>query len=243
MAWRPNEYFIAGELDNTVPGKVTGWMHFAGIPEKVTFDLKGDFHRDIRGARIRLTGDGHADDPEAAEYMQHFALHQTGDVGDMTAGLPPYDYTKGRPYVEWYGDSNGRVVLEPDPHQVELLTTPIPWCESDPISRADQARNMANFLAGLAAATRVPAVAVGGRTLISDPAFTHWVVVEDQIIGEAREVAPDQNGSCFAYVRLFQAPECAEHGRIEKQYLRDKAGNTHSDSSVAADKAAAGDVP
>jgi hypothetical protein len=30
MAWRPSEYLIDGELDNTTPGKVTGWMRFAG---------------------------------------------------------------------------------------------------------------------------------------------------------------------------------------------------------------------
>jgi len=39
MAWRPTEYLIEGRLDNTAPGKVTGWMTFAGLKEKVTFDL------------------------------------------------------------------------------------------------------------------------------------------------------------------------------------------------------------
>ncbi len=28
MAWRPTEYLLEGELDNTTPGKVTGWMQF-----------------------------------------------------------------------------------------------------------------------------------------------------------------------------------------------------------------------
>lgn len=56
MAWRPTEHLIEGELDNTTPGKVTGWMRFAGMNERVLFDLTGDFHRDIRGARIRLAG-------------------------------------------------------------------------------------------------------------------------------------------------------------------------------------------
>jgi len=43
MAWRVSAYLIEGELDNTQPGKVTGWMRFAGMKEQVTFDLKGDF--------------------------------------------------------------------------------------------------------------------------------------------------------------------------------------------------------
>jgi len=41
MAWRPTQYLIRGELDNTHLGKVTGWMEFTGMKEKVTFDLEG----------------------------------------------------------------------------------------------------------------------------------------------------------------------------------------------------------
>jgi hypothetical protein len=82
---------LAGELDNTKLGKVTGWMRFAGLKDKVLFDLRGDFHRDIRGTRIRLEGDGREDDPEAASYMDGFAKEQRGNVGDITAGMPPRD--------------------------------------------------------------------------------------------------------------------------------------------------------
>jgi len=39
MAWRPTRFLIEGMLDNTQPKKVTGWMKFAGLNEKVTFDL------------------------------------------------------------------------------------------------------------------------------------------------------------------------------------------------------------
>ena len=41
MAWRPTQYLIRGELDNTHLGKVIGWMEFTGMKEKVTFDLEG----------------------------------------------------------------------------------------------------------------------------------------------------------------------------------------------------------
>ena len=58
MAWRPTDYLIEGELDNTKPGKVVGWMRFAGLRKKVTFDLHGDFHRDIRRTRITFKGPG-----------------------------------------------------------------------------------------------------------------------------------------------------------------------------------------
>lgn len=146
MAWRPSAYFMEGELDNTKLGRVTGWMQFAGLNEKVVFDLEGNFHRDIRGAKIYFQGDAFENDPpqDAQRYLKGFAIRQTGKVGDITAGLPPCDYVD-YPYIEWYGNENGRVVLELEPIQVEVIGHPIPVCESDPINRKEQAENMAGF--------------------------------------------------------------------------------------------------
>ena len=147
MAWRPTPYLIKGELDNTERRKVTGWMRFLGLEDRVTFDLDGEFHRDIRGAKIEFYGFGGrtANVRKAAEYFNGFATHQTGKVGDITAGLPPHD-SSAYPYIEWYSDQNGRVVLELDPEQLEVSGTPIPLCESDPISRQEQQGNMEKFL-------------------------------------------------------------------------------------------------
>ncbi len=228
MAWRPNRYLLEGELDNTQPGMVTGWMRFAGLDRKVGFELEGNFHRDIRGAKIRFRGDGSADDAEAESFMDGFALKQTGKVGDITTGVPPSDYLVGAPYVEWYGDENGRVVLELDPEQVEVVGKPIPACESDPISREEQAENMAEFLTGLATAMNVPAIAVGGGDpLVSDPKFSHWVVEQGRIVGEARSVKPADHGMSCAYVRLFRMPEMAENGHIATSQLRAKTNGSH----------------
>jgi hypothetical protein len=221
MAWRPSGYLIEGELDNTTLGKVTGSMRFAGMDKRVTFDLKGNFHRDIRGAKIRLQGDGDEADAKAVSYMDGFEVTQTGDVGDITAGREPRDYV-AYPYIEWYSEENGRVVIELEPDQVEVIGRPIPACESDPISRQQQAQNMANFLADVSSELSVPALAPQ-QGLVSDPRFSHWVVERGQIIGEARDVKPGQNGTCFAYVRLFATPEMAEHGTIEQINLRPKA--------------------
>jgi hypothetical protein len=146
---------LQGELDNTKPLQVTGWMRFAGMSEKVTFNLKGDFHRDIRGAKIRFTGDG-AEDDDAGRYMSCFAAHQTGDVGDITAGLPPRDYVD-YPYIEWYSDPNGRVVIELEPQQVQVIGTPVPAAKCDPVSREQQAQNMGTFLVGMCRAASTPA--------------------------------------------------------------------------------------
>ena len=118
MAWRPNDNLIEGELNNTILGKVTGWIIFirrGDIPLKVDFYLEGDFHEDIRGKRIRITNPNPKDRCEELErdgtYMDGFSEIQTGGVGDITAGTPvngtvPYvDY----PYIEWY--SEYRMVL------------------------------------------------------------------------------------------------------------------------------------
>lgn len=171
MAWRPTRYLVEGELDNTYPGKVTGWMQFAGLKEKVTFDLEGNFHRDIRGAKIHFTGDAFEADPpvDAEGYMEGFARRQTGKAGDITAGREPRDYVD-YPYVEIYSDQNGRVVIELEPTQIEVIGRPIPAIESDPISRKQQNQNMAEFLGGLAAELNIPkerAICVGGSDVVT----------------------------------------------------------------------------
>jgi len=58
MAWRPYANLIDGQLDNRVPGKVTGRVRFFRNGKqhlRVVFDLTGDFHEDIRGRKIRLS--------------------------------------------------------------------------------------------------------------------------------------------------------------------------------------------
>lgn len=108
VAWRHGRLLKAGELDNTVPGKVTGWMEFTGLP-RVVFDLAGDFHElerevsDAKGAKILLTGEG-AEDPDYP--IEGFSLEQTGKIGTISL-------SEQRPRIIWFSDINGRVVLEP----------------------------------------------------------------------------------------------------------------------------------
>ena len=177
MAWRPYENLIDGELSNRIPGKVTGWMRFfrnGKDPLRVTFDLVGDFHEDIRGTTIRLQNPNPSDRNDElgmeGSYVDGMARVQRGTVGDITAGLPMpwteelaqkliaehelvwdelgitgeereaarqeltdryrrhieagdvyYSYT-AYPYLEWFSE-NGRVVLELDPSQLEIVET------------------------------------------------------------------------------------------------------------------------
>jgi hypothetical protein len=215
MAWRPNEQFIEGILDNTVPGKVTGWMRFSGMNENVIFNLEGDFHRDIRGAKVRLHGDGQTvNQEEAVGYMEGFSKLQKGKVGDMTAGRPPQDYVNYG-YFEWYSEDNGRCVLELEPRQIELLTQPIPVMESEPHDRKQQAENMAQFLGGMAEAIGIPqenAIAVGNTIAVE---HAKKVLANDKIRGikllpkEIRDTLPalysqdGKGGQAIAYVKFF----------------------------------------
>jgi len=235
MAWRPTQYLIEGELDNTNPGKVTGWMKFAGKKEKATFDLEGNFHRDIRGAKIHFSNDADADIDETQRYMDGLASHQTGKTGDITAGLPPKDYVD-YPYIEWYSDENGRVVIELEPVQVEVVGTPIPALESDPVSRREQAQNMAGFLCGLAADLGLPencAVAVGETAAVER---AKKVIANDKLRGmkllpkEIRETLPplyaqDGKGSkAVVYVKYFTPSSSWTWYATEGEPILDESG-------------------
>jgi hypothetical protein len=164
---------------------------------------------------VRLRGEGEsANQAEAAKYMENFSALQKGKVGDMTAGLPPQDYST-TPYWEWYSDDNGRCVIELEPDQVELLTKPIPVMESDPIDRKQQAENMAEFMSGMAEAVGIPQenAIVAGNTVAVEQAKK--VVANDKLRGmklltkEIRETLPSlyaqdgKGGKAVVYLKLF----------------------------------------
>ena len=215
MAWRPTKYLQEGELDNTCPNKVTGWMKFTGMKDKVTFNLEGNFHRDIRGAKIHFTGDAYEDNTniDSGDYFDGFARHQTGNVGDITAGLSPFDYGR-EPYLEWFGQENGRVVIELEPAQVEVIGMPIPAIESDPISRDQQNRNMAAFLGSLAHEMNIPverAICVGGETVVKADkrAVNNKIRGMKLLTAEIRKKLPPlysqdgKGGKAVVYVKYF----------------------------------------
>ena len=74
----------------------------------------------------------------------------------------------------------------------------------------------------------VPAVAVGGgEPLVSNPKFSHWVVEQGRIVGEAHSIKPADHGMSFAFVRLFRLPDMAEHGYIATNQLCAKQNGAH----------------
>jgi len=198
--------------------------------------LEGNFHRDIRGAKVRLRGEGESANAEEAEkYMEGFSKLQKGNVGDMTAGREPADYVNYG-YFEWYGDDNGRVVIELDLSQVELLTPAIPACESDPVSRKEQTENMANFLCGIASDFGIPekrAIAVGSTAAVEQ---AKKVVANNKIRGmklltkEIREKLPalyaqdGKSGKAVAYVKYFTPSSSWTWYATEGEPVLDESG-------------------
>lgn len=157
MAWRPNENLIEGELDNRVQGKVQGWLDFyrgRESPLHVTFDLEGDFHRDIAGYRVGLRNRRRPTERQRG-YMNGFSPEQHGVVGDMTAGwavdgdVPYVRY----PYFEWYAD-NGRVVLEGP--EVAVLDGELRKVSREQVVAQQRQREeaMRHYLEGMAQAMR-----------------------------------------------------------------------------------------
>jgi hypothetical protein len=91
---------------------------------------------------------------------------------------------------------------------------------------------MAKFLAELSNAAGATAVTVGTNPpIVSDPQFSHWVVVSGKIIGEAHSVKAASNSQSFAYVRLFSMPEMAEFGYVATVHLRTKVCDVHDAAS------------
>lgn len=123
MAWRVSDNLIDGTLDNTAAGKVTGELRFIGRKRAVRLELAGDIGGEGKGKRLVLRNPkpqernrilpgprGH----RAGTYMTGSHAVQRGEVGTMKVDA------QGA-YLEWYGEKNGRVVLELPREQVEIV--------------------------------------------------------------------------------------------------------------------------
>jgi hypothetical protein len=140
MAWRFTDMVIDGELDNTVKGRVVGWLRVQDRAEPLRLDLDGDCHPDLAGWRFRIV---RRDPPPWAEQvdLDGLATEQIGEAGDITAdqtlrhydcppdeliariraGEPPPTELRKALYLEWYSQRNGRVVIQDTRFTVERL--------------------------------------------------------------------------------------------------------------------------
>ena len=133
MAWRPERFVQAGELDNTNFGWTIGWLELEGIDQRLQLKLSGNCHPDLAGWRFRID----RVEPELPEVdpspdYSGISFDQSGHVGDITADQmikhhempddeltrrllagekPPFTWRKCL-YLEWYSNTNGRVVIQ-----------------------------------------------------------------------------------------------------------------------------------
>ncbi len=157
---------MEGILDNTKPGQVTGWIKFyreGKEPLTVTLALAGDCHRDLQGKRFRISNPNPTErfpaDESGRSYVDGLDPVQTGQAGDITAGDPPRDYV-GYPYIEWYSESNGRMVLELERNQLEILEDTQRIVQK--LDPAQQYKNMARFMKDMVKTTGAQIGVVAG---------------------------------------------------------------------------------
>src|SRR5262245_34864791 len=140
MAWRIAKYVTRGMLDNRQKGLITGSIWLAGKTEPMRVELQGNFLRDIAGRLLTFenptptTGDSIT--------LEDFQIGMTGDMTasrkDSVVDLPNEELSKftGTPdqlpyrkvnklFIEWFGESSGRVVIETTDFRVE--TTVPSW--------------------------------------------------------------------------------------------------------------------
>jgi hypothetical protein len=132
MAWRISDSVVDGELDNTVKGRVTGWIRLSGRPDPLALDLEGDCHPDLAGWRLRIVrldpvppwADpvdlsrvfaeqmGHTGDITADQLLRHYDCPVEELLARIRAGEPPPTQYRKALYLEWFSQRNGRVVIQ-----------------------------------------------------------------------------------------------------------------------------------
>lgn len=124
MAWRIDKHVVRGLIQNIVPGRVVGTVWLKGLNQPLELNLKGNCYRDLAGARLEFRNPN----PSEGDYTG-LDVFQDGTVGDMTASKkvkvlldpealrgegpqPPAFTWANCLYLEWFSESNGRVLVE-----------------------------------------------------------------------------------------------------------------------------------
>jgi hypothetical protein len=130
MAWRIHENVVRGEIDNRTPAQVIGKIWLAGRDQPLVLRLSGNCHKDLAG-RL-LTFSNAKPRPDVSLQLTN---DQTGVAGDITAarkvrvieGFDACDWRAEKPshlanalYVEWYSETNGRVVIESADYEITV---------------------------------------------------------------------------------------------------------------------------
>jgi hypothetical protein len=164
MAFRIHESVLRGEIDNREKGIVRGRIWVLGRDEPLTLDLKGNAWPDLAGCLLKFTNPlapiGHPD-------IESLNPVQRGTIGDLTAsrkvrvfdlpieeadmmckrGEKPPEHMANCLYLEWFSETNGRVVIESTDYQLEI-SAPL-WQltpEEEELRARDAAAGMSGFM-------------------------------------------------------------------------------------------------
>jgi len=132
MAWRIQHNVVRGEIDNQLRGRVEGKIWLAGLKDPLVLRLTGDCHIDLAGCRLEFSNPKPRVDSNIT-----LAPDQNGVVGDMTAarkvrvidsdhhgakkgGKKPPEHLANSLYLEWFSETNGRVVIESAGYEIRV---------------------------------------------------------------------------------------------------------------------------
>jgi hypothetical protein len=142
MAWRIHERISKGEIDNRQRDHVRGQIWLVGRDQPIRLDLSGNCLRDLAGCFVKF------ENPQAkpaADEDVALADRQSGVAGEITAsrkvrvfdvpleealritkeGKAPPEHMGNCFYLEWFSDTNGRVVIESTDY--EIATSAPEW--------------------------------------------------------------------------------------------------------------------
>jgi hypothetical protein len=162
MAFRIHDSVVRGEIDNRVKGMVRGRIWVEGRAEPVTLELQGNAWPDLAGCLLTFSN--------PLKRMAHPHLDslnplQRGGTGDLTAsrkvrvydipvgeaymmckrGEKPPEHMANCLYLEWFSESNGRVVIESADYK---LTISAPEWRMTPEENEQRARDAAAGMDG-----------------------------------------------------------------------------------------------
>lgn len=155
MAWRIEGSVVWGEIDNRKRGSVEGRVWLAGRSDPLVLRLAGNCHGDLAGWRLVFSNP--APKPDSGLTLDS---DQRGVVGDITAshkvrviegfdheaikaGKKLPEHVANAVYVEWFSETDGRVVIESA--QFEINVTEPVWRMS-PEEEAQQHRANADAM-------------------------------------------------------------------------------------------------
>jgi hypothetical protein len=132
MAWRIEDCVARGEIDNRTRGSVEGKVWLAGRSDPLVLRLAGNCHGDLAGCLLVFSNP--APKPDSSLTL---ASDQRGVAGDITAShkvrvIEGFDYEAIKAgeklpehlanavYVEWFSETDGRVVIESADYEISI---------------------------------------------------------------------------------------------------------------------------